>query len=188
MRLARDEVANRRADLTCMPASELDERFRDLTLDVLRSLPPEELGDAVIQHVAFQVGDDVSRIPDVVRGLPAGLRAIYATYVVDMEVSNGGFNQFFWNPSSRYADDALQGYELLGATEYAAVMREALAIRAAEAERLAPYDHAGTLEAFSASYQLTRLGEADESYYALGSRLVSAWASLLRRRAELFVV
>ena len=171
-----------------MSAADLDERFRHLTLDVLRSLPPDELGDAVIQHVAFQVGDDVSRIPDVVRGLPAGLRAIYATSVVDLEVSNGGFNQFFWNPSSQYADDALRGYELLGATEYAAVLRSALAIRAAERDRLAPYDRAGTLEAFSASYEVTGLGEADESYYALGSRLYSAWASLLRRRGELFVV
>lgn len=171
-----------------MTGFDLDERFRHLTVDLLRSLPPEELGDAVIQHVAFQVGDDASRIPDVVRGLPAGLRAIYATYVVDMEVSNGGFNQFFWNPSSHYAEDALQGYELLGAAEYAAVLRGALEIRAAEEERLAPYDRAGTLEAFSASYGMTRLGEADENYYSLGNRLYSAWASLLRRRSELFVV
>jgi hypothetical protein len=171
-----------------MSTDDLDDRFRHLTVDLLRSLPPDELGDAVVQHVAFQVGDDVSRIPDVVRSLPPGLRAIYTTYVVDMEVSNGGFNQFFWNPSSRYAEDALQGYELLGATEYAAVLRSALAIRAEEQERLAPYDRAGTLEAFSGSYQVTGLGKADESYYALGSRLFSAWASLLRRRSELFVV
>lgn len=168
-----------------MSAPRPDERFRVLTAELLHSLATDEIGHAVVHHVAHRIGEDVSRRAEIVRRLPAGVQAIYATWLVDAEVNNGGFNQFFYNPSGELAGDALVGYELLGAEDYAAVMRAAIATRESERERMARFYDADTLEAFSESYRHTELNEVDQRYYALGDRIYDIWASFARERPRL---
>ena len=166
-----------------------DKRFRELTPELLASLSADEVGDAVVQHVHLRIADlggDWERESGVVAALPPGVRAIYTTWLVDAEVNNGGFNQFFFNPSGQHAGDALAGYELLGAEEYVAVMRAAIATFEIERERLAPFYEAGTAEAFSASYDVTELGDVDQRYYALGDQIYNVWAGVVRARPELF--
>jgi hypothetical protein len=163
-----------------------DVRFRTLTPDLLASLSADDVGDAVVQHVLLRVGDDWAREADLVRALPPGVRAVYTTWLVDAEVNNGGFNQFFFNPAGQFAGDALAGYELLGAEDYAAVMRAAIATYEVERERLAPFYEEHTLETFSASYEHTQLGEIDQRYYALGDQIYNVWAGIVRTRPELF--
>ncbi len=162
-----------------------DPRFRELSPELLLSVSADEIGDAVLQHVHLQLAADPDQA-NVVAHLPEGVRAIYATWAVDAEVNNGGFNQFFYNPHGALAGDALRGYELLGAEDYAEVMRSAIATYEIERDRLAPFHEAGTLEAFSESYQHTDLGTVDQRYYALGDRIYSVWAVAVRDRPELF--
>lgn len=162
-----------------------DERFRVLTPELLSSLATDEIGDAMVHHVALRVGRDAARKDEILRSLPAGVQAIYTTWLVDAEVNNGGFNQYFYNPSGELAGDALVGYELLGAEDYAAVMRAAIATRESERERMSRFYDANTLEAFSQSYQHTELNEVDQRYYALGDRIYDIWASFARERPEL---
>ena len=163
-----------------------DARFRALTPELLASLSADEVGSAVVQHVQLLVGDDAAHEAKIVRLLPPGARAVFTTWLVDAEVNNGGFNQFFYNPSGQYAGDALAGYELLGAEEYAAVMRAAIATHEAERERLAPFYEARTPEAFAESYAHTELDEVDQRYYALGDHIYNVWAGFARDRPELF--
>lgn len=162
-----------------------DPRFRELSPELLAALTPDELPEAVVHHVTFRLHGQ----PDPARvfeRLPAGIRAIYATWVVDAEVNNGGFNQFFYNRDASLAGDALAAYELLGAEDYAAVMRAAIATWEDERDRLAPFHDAGTLEAFSESYQHTELGAIDQRYYALADRIYTFWSTAVRERPELF--
>jgi hypothetical protein len=167
-----------------------DKRFRELTPELLASLSADEVGDAVVQHVHLRINTDFGgeweHEPEVVRALPPGVRAVYTTWLVDAEVNNGGFNQFFFNPAGQHAGDALAGYELLGAEDYAVVMRAAIATFEIERERLAPFYEEGTLESFSASYEVTELGEVDQRYYALGDQIYNVWAGVVRARPELF--
>ena len=162
-----------------------DERFRVLTAELLTSLATDEIGDAVVHHVALAVGRDTARAPTILRTLPPGVQAIYTTWLVDVEVNNGGFNQFYFNPSGELAGDALVGYELLGAEDYASVMRAAIATHESERDRMAAFYDAGTMEALSASYAHTELDEVDQRYYALGDRIYDIWASFARERPEL---
>jgi hypothetical protein len=164
-----------------------DARFRELTREVLASLSADDVGSAIVQHVELRVaakGEETR--DDIVLGLPIGTKAIYTTWLVDVDVNNGGFNQFFFNPSGKFAGIALGGYELLGAEEYAAIMRAAIATYESERDVIAPYRDAGTLEAFRESYRHTKLDEVDQRYYALGDRIYEAWADFVRRRPELF--
>jgi len=162
-----------------------DPRFRELTPELLASISADEIGNAVLQHVHLLLEMDQDE-DAMLLSLPPGLRAIYATWAVDAEVNNGGFNQFFYNPHGALAGEALLGYELLGAEDYAAVMRAAIATYEVERDQLAPYHEAGTLEAFSESYKHTDLGTVDQRYYALGDRIYSIWAVAVRDRPELF--
>lgn len=164
-----------------------DPRFRVLTLELLESLATDEIGDAIVHHVAIHMGSDPARATETLRAMPAGVRAIYTTWLVDAEVNNGGFNQFFFNPSGEHAGDALVGFELLGAEEYAAVMRAAIATREIERERMAPFYEADTLEALAESYSHTELEDVDQRYYALGDRLYDYWARLVRERPNLLI-
>lgn len=164
-----------------------DPRFRELTAALLAEISADEVGDAILQHVALKVAEQGEHArDDVVRGLPPGTRAIYTTWLVDIEVNNGGFNQFFFNPHGRHAGLALAGYELLGAEDYAAVMRAAIATHEAERRTMARFYDAGTLEAFSESYRHTGLSEVDQRYYSLGDRIYDTWAAFVRSRPELF--
>jgi hypothetical protein len=130
-----------------------DPRFRRLNPELLASLSADDIGDAVVQHVALRSADTRIERAVLVHALPSGTKAVYATWLVDVEVKNGGFNQFFFNPYGELAGTALAGYELFGAEEYAAVMRAAIATYESEHGKMAPYYAADTLEAFSESYK-----------------------------------
>jgi hypothetical protein len=164
-----------------------DPRFGELSADLLASLSADEVANAIVQHVELRAAEAGEENRDsMVRSLPLGTRAIYTTWLVDVEVNNGGFNQFFYNPYGQFAGLALAGYELLGTEEYASVMRGAIATYEAERETMRPFYEADSLEAFSQSYQHTQLGESDQRYYGLGDEIYTAWAAFVHRHPELF--
>jgi hypothetical protein len=162
-----------------------DPRFRELSPELLAALSPDELPDAVVHHVQFRLNEQPD-VLQVLEQLPVGIRTIFATWAVDAEVCNGGFNQFFYNRDPALAGQALAAYELLGAEDYADVMRAAIATWEVERDGLARFHDAGTLEAFSESYRHTELGAIDQRYYALADRIYTFWSAFVRDRPELF--
>jgi hypothetical protein len=150
-----------------MPLSDFDPRFRNLTPELLAQLPHEEVPFAVQQHVLMRIQGDVEREPDILASLPAGTRGVHAALVLDAEVKNGGFNQFFWNSSHHIAAYALEGLDYIGAQEHAALLRSAFQSATSERERLMPYHVEGSLEAFSASYREGVFEDLDTRYYSL---------------------
>ena len=147
---------------------DLDPRFRELRPEVLGPLPDDDLPAAVYEHVLHHCLPDLGHEVDIVTGLPKAIQAVYATALLDNDVNNGGFNQFFWNSSGEFALLALEGLELFGATDHAAVVRKAIATYEAERVVLERYREDGSSEAFSESYKHTTLGQCDEAYYDLG--------------------
>ena len=150
-----------------MPVNDFDPRFRALTPELLRQLPEHETPRAVQDHVLMKIVEDAEREAEILASLPAGVRGVHAALVLDAEVSNGGFNQFFWNRSHRMVAYALEGLEYVGANQHAALLRSAMGKAAAEREHLLPYHLEGSIEAFSASYREGVFDEMDASYYAL---------------------
>jgi len=72
-------------------------------------------------------------------------------------MTHGGFNQYYYNTDGKFAEAAVAAFEFFGAKEHANPMREANAIRRAEAAAMARFKDAGTIEAFSESYKHTKL-------------------------------
>ena len=60
--------------------------------------------------------------------LTPGQRALWALWVVDGEVANGGFEQFFFNSSGSLMDESIDSAERVGADHHAQILRQAAAL------------------------------------------------------------
>jgi hypothetical protein len=61
--------------------------------------------------------------------LPAPQRHVWASWIVQCEVENGGFAQYFWNIENEgFYGEAETGFEALGATGHLKLFREALTL------------------------------------------------------------
>jgi len=136
-------------------------------LQILASLPDDEIEWAIQEFIFDRIGGDFSRTDAVLGNLSAGFNAIYTTLHVEAEVCNGGFNQYFWNSEGRLAARAVEGFLHIGAPEYANLMQRAIACWESEHASTEPLRETGTLEAFRESYEHTKLGELDREFYEL---------------------
>lgn len=168
------------------------EQFRNRrihsTLDAatLRAIPDADVEQAIFDYATTKLEKNYQREAQIVAGLAPGVRALYLTWVVAGEVNNGGFNQYYFNTEGKFSEQAVAAFELFGATEHANLMREANAVRAAEAEQMAKYHDQGTLEAFSESYGESKLGPLDDRFYGLKENLSALRIARIRAAPELF--
>jgi hypothetical protein len=138
-------------------------QLASLTSSALGALPPDDLEVAVLGFVERQLAQSQDRVA-ALGELPRRLQVFYLSFLVEAEVMNGGFNQFFWNSSSEFA--ALVGPALreLGASEAAELFDQALSQAHDEAEQARPANRPRTLQTFSESYQHTGLNAFDEAF------------------------
>jgi hypothetical protein len=164
----------------------LDLRFRTLSDEVLRSIPDSELEAAVFEHALHRLTDHWDREAEVVRNFSPGLRMLYTTWVLEAEVNNGGFNQYFWNQSGELAPDALASLRLVGAEAHASLLERAIAMHEREASTLRQFKERGTLEAFSESYDHTELNSLDDEFFKLNESLSALRLAYIRAHAAEF--
>jgi len=58
--------------------------------------------------------------------LPEKERVVYTISILDMEVNNGGFNQYFVNGYGQFARETIKGLELISACKTAEILAKAL--------------------------------------------------------------
>lgn len=130
------------------------------------------------EDVLYLVVDELIRLVNAVpidkqasyvRTLSTGMRMVWGVFMVDGEVNNGGFNQFFWNSSCEYVNEARDGFRLIGAFEHARLVDEAVERFDQHAQTLRPYYERGTIEAFSESYKENTFTDLDDRYFELDS-------------------
>lgn len=122
--------------------------------------------------------------------LSSGQRALLALHWCVSEVSNGGFDQFFTNPSGLLATEAVHGFERIGASESGRVLREALDIFASRPDSLNPddpaFDEAADAEAFDA-YRARQAPLQERFYQLMDAELYPRAAAYVRDHREEFV-
>lgn len=69
------------------------------------------------------------------RSMPLEVQHVVATHLLKIEVANGGFSQYFWNPWAFFAPEALVGFRFLGLAEAAETVDLALKFFPAEFPR-----------------------------------------------------
>jgi hypothetical protein len=161
-------------------------RLSEISSASLKSLVGEELDMAVYEYVETCLGgaDDPKL---ALRSLPRGLQIFYLSFIVEVEVMNGGFNQFFWNSSAEWAGLLAPALRELQATEAADIFDQALAITRSETAASAKFKAEATLEAFSTSYAETKLNKFDDAFSGWAEKFPLLRAKLLRDHEEIFL-
>lgn len=147
------------------------EIHRTLDPETLASIPDDKVEQAVVDYVVTKMDGHYEKEARIVAALPPGARSLYLTWVVEAEVNNGGFNQYYWNTSDQFAEAAAEAFEFFSAADHAALMREANRVRAQEKAAMERFKRQGTVEAFSKSYDESKLGPLDERFYKLEEHL-----------------
>lgn len=160
--------------------------YKSLDPTVLVSLSDDKLEQAIVDYVTTKLEGKHDKEQVIIGKLPIGARALWLTWIVDGEVNNGGFNQYYWNTEGRFADEAVDAFRFFSATEHALLMEEANRLRAKERERIKKFEDRGTLEAFSESYEETKLGALDDRFYSLKEDLSALRIAKIRAEPELF--
>jgi hypothetical protein len=81
--------------------------------------------EAIFDRLFAYAGDTLEGEYEMFAAATRGQRAVYALWIVDGEVNNGGFEQFFFNSSGSVMDEAIDGAELIGASANARILEEA---------------------------------------------------------------
>lgn len=146
-----------------------------LTREMIRTLPPAKLYRRVLYA-----------LPDADEANDAQ-RAFVSMTLLDGEVCNGGFNQYYYNTADE-RQVAERAFAAAGAADVAELVRRANACFEANRARLESlWD--GTIKGFSKSYKEKFFDAFDTEYYALmkGGRFHALIADFVRSRAEDFI-
>ena len=140
--------------------------YKVLTTDIIKGIKDENLEQAIIDNIQTKFKRDFSNEEDIVRSLSAGQQAIYVTWILEAEVNNGGFNQFYFNSSGQLADLGENAFKTIGAIQFADLVRQANTIYDETKADLEKYND-GTIESFSKSYDQNPLNDLDDKFYKL---------------------
>ncbi|PWG80657.1 DMP19 family protein [Pararcticibacter amylolyticus] len=101
-----------------------------------------------------------------VSSLSKARQAIYVIWHLQSEVNNGGFNQFYFNPTGKYAHLAPQALSLVGANRFSQLVVKANMTYEDYYDKITNQQD-GTIEGFSKSYDNNPLNELDRQFYQL---------------------
>lgn len=163
--------------------------YEDLTLEIIDSIRDEDLVLAIMDNMWVKMDKKMGNEFNIVSSLSEGRRAIFSTYLVEGEVNNGGFNQFYFNSSGQFAEMAEEGFACIGAREFAELMGRVNATYIREYDEITK-DQDGTLEGFSKSYEDNPLSEYDDEFYRLNesASLDTLQVKFIRENREQFIV
>ena len=139
--------------------------------DRLADVDDAELAWRAIEPVfaAVSIYDGPEVLAEQLQALTSGQRALLAIHWCVSETLNGGFDQFFTNPTGLLADEARAGFERAGLPAAARLLDEARAILAERPVGPNPgdpeFDEAEDAERFDA-YR-ARHEPLEEQFYAL---------------------
>jgi hypothetical protein len=162
--------------------------YKHLSPEILASIPDDKLEQAVVDYVTTKLSEPRNTLADV-SILPTGFQIVYSTWVLEGEVNNGGFNQFFVNSSGQFADMALLSLKKLGALQHYVLLEKAIVIHDREKKSL-PLRFLyslRTLQAFLATYKYSSLDKCDEQFYELGDSLSKLRIQYIRANPGEFV-
>lgn len=160
-------------------------RVTSLNDDAWRAIPDDQLDAAVIAYIEGRVHGQIGE-PKPLAALPRGFQIFHVSFIVEAEVANGGFNQFFWNSSGDSAPQVPGALRALGADEAAAQFEQVWRVAEQDRPRLAPFKARGSLQAFSESYKGSQLDAYDEPFMALAMKFPALRVEYLKRHIEQF--
>lgn len=155
-------------------------KYSELSPEILKTIPDDKLVWAVRDFATAAIDEDLENAPSKVTSLGPGFSAVYFVSSLDIEVNNGGFDQFFGNDGRQAVELSKEGAEFMGLRGLATVSGKALSI-----EERAKREKALSQE--NVADEDISFDEADDAFTALDLDLDKEMVKFIRRRPELFV-
>jgi hypothetical protein len=137
-----------------------------LTVPIIDSLNDDDLLFEVFKDIAERHTGHQDKKKEIISQLTKEQQGFYALTVVEMEVNNGGFNQYYYNNGGEFADAAVEGFKMVGANKFAELVTRANNIYREETKKITGKQD-GTLQGFSESYKDNPLNNLDKEFYKL---------------------
>ena len=139
---------------------------RTLTELTINTTSDDDLIQIVFDNLSEKFGGNYEKEFETVASWNRSRQAIYLIWLLEAEVNNGGFNQFYFNSSGKFYPLLPSALRLVGATKFADLTEKANNTYEKEYENITSH-YDGTLEGFSKSYEDNPLNEYDKTFYAL---------------------
>ncbi|WP_116127236.1 DUF4375 domain-containing protein [Lewinella sp. IMCC34183] len=160
-----------------------------LSPELIANSDPFDLVYLIFNKIFNELPEDYTKQSQyIMQDLNEGQRAIYITWLWEGEINNGGFNQFYANPSGQYAAILPDLLLNIGANSFAELMVRSNILYAKNIQSITRHQN-GTLEGFSKSYEDNPLNGLDKRFYDLNEKngLINYQANFIRTNASLFV-
>ena len=138
---------------------ELTEQIIDTTLD-------DNLLQVVFDNLSEKQPTNYEKEYETVMSWTKSRQAIYMIWVLEAEVNNGGYNQFYFNSSGQFYKHLPDALRLVGATKFADLTKRANETFEKENPKITQHQD-GTLEGFIKSYDDNPLNKYDDEFYDL---------------------
>lgn len=138
---------------------ELTEQIIDITSD-------ENLLQVVFDNLSEKQPTNYENEYETVMSWNKSRQAIYLIWVLEGEVNNGGYNQFYFNSSGQFYKHLPDALKLVGANKFSDLTKRANETFEKENPKITQHQD-GTLEGFRKSYDDNPLNKFDDEFYAL---------------------
>ncbi len=119
--------------------------YSELDANIIKGIKDDLLEQAIVDYVLLKIDAHPEKIYEVVTALPEGFVTVFATWEVEAEVNNGGFEQYFSNTSGDFALEAIEGFDKIGAKQFANITKQALDLSLKQMAKMAePGEQAGS--------------------------------------------
>ena len=163
-------------------------RYSELTADILSEIPDADLELAVVDYIQdVKLRGDYSNEYDIISELSAGQQAVYTTWILEAEVNNGGFTQYFFNTNAQFLDEVLAGLKLIRADGFYRITQKAIEIYKSDHQKYAEAHGDNSVEAFLGLYNGGNLEESDKAFFSYPDNLSQLRITYIREHPAEFI-
>lgn len=139
---------------------------KKLTGQIIDKTPDQDLLQVVFDNLSTKQPTDYKKEYETVMRWNKSRQAIYMIWLLEAEVNNGGYNQFYFNSSGKFYKHLPEALKFVGANKFADLTKQANDTFLRENAKITQHQD-GTLAGFSESYDDNPLNEFDNQFYDL---------------------
>lgn len=139
---------------------------KKLTEQIIDTTSDNNLLLAVFDNLSEQQPEDYEKEYQTAMSWNKPRQAIYMIWLLETEVNNGGFNQFYANSSGQFYKHLPEALKLVGADKFADLTKRANDIYEKENAKITKHQD-GTIEGFSKSYEDNPLSKFDDEFFEI---------------------
>ncbi|MBJ7427977.1 MAG: DUF4375 domain-containing protein [Bacteroidia bacterium] len=140
--------------------------LKELTEQIIDTTSDDNLLFSVFENLSAKLLTDYEKEFETVITWNKSRQAIYMIWLLEAEVNNGGYNQFYFNSSGQFYKQLPDALKFVGANKFAELTTRANSIYEKENAKITKHQD-GTIEGFSESYDNNPLNKFDDEFYEL---------------------